>query len=197
MDNYLADWNEKLKEIEFHISLGEEEIVDAFENQKAKLFGFIDASREKVNELAGSEQATRLKTKLEELQVQLALGKAETRDAYEEQKKKLEKAVHEAKTEFDSATSDENMQKLSSDINSQFEKFRTSLDVFKLQFALGSADAREELSEKKEEIKHKIAELRVKADKKADEADEVIEEVAEELAEAYQHVKASLKKLFS
>ena len=67
----------------FICSLGEEEIVDAFENQKAKLSGFIDTSREKVNAMAESEQATRLKTKLEELQVQLALGKAETRDAYE------------------------------------------------------------------------------------------------------------------
>ena len=114
-----------------------------------------------------------------------------------EQKKKLEQAVHNAKTEFESATSDENMQNLSNDINAQFEKFRTSLDVFKLHFALGSADAREELSEKKAEIKQKLAELRGKADEKAEEAEDVIGEVAEELAEAYQQVKASLKKLFS
>ena len=62
MDNYLADWNEKLKEIEIHISLGEEEIKKIFEvigkvdaikmirdkrTGKSKGFCFLDMSSKK------------------------------------------------------------------------------------------------------------------------------------------------------
>ncbi len=89
----------KLEELLVQSALGKAELEDKFEEIKKE-------SREQYQHLKAEVNATiqkdsakwdKLKAKFEHLEVQLALGKAETKDMLEEQKKNLSKAFQEVK----------------------------------------------------------------------------------------------------
>ena len=89
----------KLEELQIQSALGKAELEDKFEDIKKE-------SREQYRRLKAEVNSTiqkdtdkwnKLKAKFEHLEVQLALGKAETKDMLEEQKKNLNKAFQEVK----------------------------------------------------------------------------------------------------
>lgn len=201
MNRYLEDWHKQLEDLEIHVDLGEEEIIEAFEKQKASFRDFLEKSKESVAELKdeGDSAWQSLQTKLDELQVQLALGKAETRDAYEEQKEKLDQALHAAQVEADSVAGkvDSQYASIASEFKTKSEGFETQLDLFRLHYALGKAEAREKWDEKKGELRETLAELRRKIDQDKETAEEKWDEFSGEMTEAFGHLKTALKGLFS
>ena len=89
----------KLEELQVQSALGKAELEDKFEEIKKE-------SREQYQHLKSEVTATiqkdsarwdKVKTKFEHLEVQLALGKAETKDMLFEQKKNLSKAFQEVR----------------------------------------------------------------------------------------------------
>ena len=201
MNRYLEDWHKQLEDLEIHVDLGEEEIIEAFEKQKASFRGFLEKSKESVAELKdeGNTAWQSLQTKLDELQVQLALGKAETRDAYEEQKEKLDEALHAAQAEADGIADkvDERYANIASEFKTKSASFETQLDLFRLHYALGKADAKDKWDEKKGELKETLTELRRKIDEDKERAEEKWDEFSGEMSEAIGHLKTALKGLFS
>jgi hypothetical protein len=203
MNSFLKKWNEELEDLEVNISLGEEEYMEAYETQKANFMAFLDRSAKSIDDLHLEEKAMPIRTKLDELRVQLALGKAESKEAFEKQQKNLTELMHKAGEAYEEAKTDagEKSSELANSFKEQAEHFRTKLDMFRLHFHLGSADASDEMKEKKNELQEKVRDLKAKASEKAeemgDEADDKWDEVKEELGEAYDHMKGALKRLFS
>jgi predicted nucleic acid-binding OB-fold protein len=88
----------KLEELQVQSALGKAELEDKFEEIKKETREQYQHIKSEVNTtLQNSEEWNTLKAKLEHLEVQLALGKAETKDMLEEQKKNLSKAFQEVK----------------------------------------------------------------------------------------------------
>ncbi|MEM7373887.1 MAG: hypothetical protein AAF587_35015 [Bacteroidota bacterium] len=207
MDSNLEKWASELDELEIQISLGEEEYVDAFEEQKSKFLQFAestaDAINQQVEKYGVSEKADSLVGKLDELRLQLALGKADSKDAFEEQREKIEGKLSDCSSAYEEykQLAGEKADEWGDAFSKQLESFQTKMDVFRLHFALGSADAQEEWKEKKKEFKTQIADLRQKAEKRGEkqveEAEEKWEEVKDDLSEAYDHMKSALKRLFT
>lgn len=83
---------------------------------------------------------------LEEFQVQLALGKAEARDKFEEVKKSLNKSLQTAKRK-------------AAEYKKQAEPFQARLEHLRVQLALGKAETRDALLEQKKRILKAIREL--------------------------------------
>lgn len=90
-------------------------------------------------------------TKLEELQVQTALGKAELSDRLEEIKKEARKKVQDFKAEMNSEFIED---------KEIYTHLKTKLEHLDLQLALGKAEAKEELHEQKQKIKEAIREVK-------------------------------------
>lgn len=207
MNPNLDKSTEELDDLDIQISLGEEEYVDAFEEQKTKFLAWAKSSAAAINEQVEkygvNEKADSLKAKFEELQVQLALGKAESKDAFEGQREKLESSMADCTKAFDEyrESAGDKATEMGNKFQGQIEKFQTKLDVFRMHFALGSADAQDEWKEKKKELQAKVAELKAKATKSGEEASEEAgekwEEVKAEAAEAYENVKSTLKRFFT
>lgn len=207
MNPNLDKWSEELDDLEIQISLGEEEYIDAFEEQKSKFLQYADGAASAINEqmekYGVSDKANALVGKLDELRLQLALGKADSKDAFEAQREKLEDKLNNCSSAFDEykGMAGEKAGEIGDAFKGQLERFRTKLDVYRLHFALGSADAQDEWKEKKKEFQGKISELRQKAEergaKEVEEAEEKWDAVKDELSEAYEHMKGALKKLFS
>ncbi|GEM_PF-1013869 len=203
MNKFMKDWMEELDDLDIHLNLETDEITEAFENQKAKFQSFLTESAAKLDEKAAelklSEKATNLRSRLEELQLQLALGKAETRDAFEEQREKLDTSLNEAGTEYKAfkEKAEEQYHHLADEFHEVTEKFRTKMEVLRLQYALAKADMKEEFAEKKVEISQKLQELRNKSEADKEKAEDKWDEFKEEISEAYNNFKETLKGLFS
>jgi hypothetical protein len=89
----------KLEELQVQSALGKAELEDKFEEIKKETRDQYNHLKAEVNSTLqkDGEQWNKLKAKFEHLEVQLALGKAETKDMLEEQKKNLSKAFQEVK----------------------------------------------------------------------------------------------------
>lgn len=88
----------KLEEFQVQSSLGKAELEDKFEEiKKETREQYHNLKSEIDSKLRSNESYNIIKSKLEHLEVQLALGKAETKDLLEEQKKNLSKAFKEVK----------------------------------------------------------------------------------------------------
>ncbi len=89
--------------------------------------------------------------KLEEMQVQAALGKAELADKLEEIKKETKDKINHIKWDVNTEV-EANTKKL--------EKVKTKIEHLRLQLALGKAETIEALAEQKKELKATFKEIK-------------------------------------
>jgi D-ribose pyranose/furanose isomerase RbsD len=96
--SFLKTASIKLEELQVQSALGKAELEDKFEDIKKETREQYQHIKSEVNStLQNSEEWNSIKAKFEHLEVQLALGKAETKDILIEQKKNLSKAFQEVK----------------------------------------------------------------------------------------------------
>ncbi|MDO8999213.1 MAG: hypothetical protein Q7W45_05565 [Bacteroidota bacterium] len=96
---FLKNASTKIEELQVQATLGKAELADKLEEIKKDTKDKINHFKWDVNSAVeeGKDVYTTLKTKMEHLQLQLALGKAETADELSEQKKKLSNAIRDVK----------------------------------------------------------------------------------------------------
>ncbi|MDP1726151.1 MAG: hypothetical protein Q8M15_05165 [Bacteroidota bacterium] len=157
---FAADWQKSIEELKMQFSLGKMDAADAFEKQKDTMRNMVVNMKEQLDKATdiAEEKGAELKAKLEELKVQLALGKAEGTDAFEMQKKKIELAMHEVYVEGKKIFND-NYTQLLQLFDNNAQAFKTGLEIVKLQFSLGKMEAKEEAENARKEIQEKIHEL--------------------------------------
>lgn len=135
LKNWLTEWKTRFEEMQVQFSLGKMDAADAFEQQKDKLKELVVAFKsnlDKNTEMA-EDQATKMRTKLDELWLQLNLGKADGLDAYNEQRKKIDAALHEMYVTGKSNYNQEYNYALQLfDNNAQV--FKTGLEIMQLQY---------------------------------------------------------------
>lgn len=87
----------ELEELRVQAALGKAEAKDAFQDARKNFDTFIHDSKAQLEQAGAftTEKATELKSTLEHLRVQVALGSAEAKDAIEEQMDKLKTAFSE------------------------------------------------------------------------------------------------------
>lgn len=89
----------KLEELQVKASLGKAEFSDKLEEMKKETLSHISRVKAETNAMAdrGKEKLEEYRAKLQHLEVQLALGKAETKEESEKQSKKISEALHKLK----------------------------------------------------------------------------------------------------
>ena len=96
---FLKDATQKLENLQLQTSLGKAELADKLEEIK-------DQTKDKINHLKwdansivedGKDTFNHFKAKMEHLNLQLALAKAETSEEFSEQKKKISEAIRDVK----------------------------------------------------------------------------------------------------
>lgn len=198
----IADWKLRAEELQLQLSLGKMEAMDELEKQTGNFKSFINETKEKAKDLAdyiNPEITNDLISKFEELQVQLALGKAETKDAFEEQKEKINQGLDSIQQLLQKgmakAGMEENFNSFLEKFEGATENFKTRLEAAKLQFALGKADTKDEIEKQKEEVKAKLEEIRSKLDSNKELAEEKWDGFKAEISEAFGHIKNAFSKL--
>jgi ribosomal protein L29 len=95
------------------------------------------------------ENLRKAATELEELQLKVALGKAEASDKYEEVKKKLSLFIHDSKSKINTG-------------KEKVEEIQAKLEELRVQLALGKAETLEKFIEQKKKILQIIHDIKVK-----------------------------------
>jgi ribosomal protein L29 len=198
MNKFMQDWVNSLDDLKVELNdLDDNLLADFFEQQKTKSQERLAEIRETVDSKFG-EEANELRAKLDHLKVQLALGKAEGRDAFEEQKGKLDHAMRDAHNMANSMK-DKLGTELGDDLHGLKQSLQTKMEVLRLKYALGKADAKDELEEVRKDLSHRVAVLKSKAQKRIEDsdADDKWDDFKDEMKEAFTHMKGAVRGLFS
>lgn len=189
--NRLKKATNELEEFRLQAALGKAEARDAYESAKKKFNKYvIDATQklESSKEIA-KEKSIQLKTALEILQVQLALGKADTRDAFEVQRKKITKALNELEELIKkNKTANEYYSKLLLEVG----KFKIKLDILKMRYELNKLETRVEYEERKKDLSKKLSDIKKRLLKNEEKAEGKWEHFRDEVSDAYSHLKKAL-----
>lgn len=92
-----------------------------------------------------------LSTKIEELQVQTALGKAELEDKWEDLKKESRDKINQVKNTVQSEIENN---------KEDYQHLKSKWEHLQVQLALGKAETLEKLKEQKKEIKNTVQDLK-------------------------------------
>lgn len=177
----------EIEELRVKIALGKMNGADLFEEMKKELRDSISGITRELTE-EGEEAINSVRAQIESLQVQLALGKAEALDAYEEQKEKINKAIDELEQNIRDSRNHLSYD-LKIKIHNEIEKFKLKMDVLKIRYELGRLDLKETVDNKTQHFKK---EFDILLENVKDSADEKLEEYGKNIKEAYESLRKSL-----
>lgn len=159
-------WQQKAEELRLQVHLGRKEAAEAYEQQKKEMGSWAADLRYKLERL-DSEGSQRLRQKLEELELQAALGKAEGKEALEAEQRKLANALWELKADvvrfLQKGTSE--VTEITEKAEDTLEHWHTRLDMMRVQMHLGAKEASEELERFRKNANEKINEIRSRIEK--------------------------------
>lgn len=199
----------ELDELRIQVALGRVEAFDFLEEQKAKLKERVDEAKKQVerNPMISEETAKFLKGRLDELRLQLALGKMQSRAAVEEQLPKITKAMDLVKESMAPVkeTAGEAFRGFYDGFDRSTDRFRSTLDA--LGEAFGLSEKRESGSAtgggktgtpeeaKVRQVERRLDEVSDKAKQVADFADEELDKLAQEVSETFAMVRSRLREI--
>lgn len=175
----------ELQDYQVQLALGKAEAHDKYEELKKKFSKTMNNIKGRLG-TAERRVAQAVINDVEGLRVQLALGKAESKEAFQEQKKKVFRAFNKL---------DKRLQvlplvtKTDEQLRHEMEMFRIKMELLDLHYALGAMDVQDKYEEKKEQIEKAIAKAKAKYAQRRAEAAKRRHVRHEEVAEAYKHLK--------
>ncbi len=184
----------EIEEFALQASLGKAEAGDKFEELKGEFREKAGEWKQFFSNLKSSnqEKADKLKSQLDELQLQLSLGKADAKDYFFEQRKKILNALHELESGLnDNPELNERMNEFKSEI----EKFKLKLNILELQFELKAFKGKEKMKEAMDVAGIEIDKLLMKAELQWDEAKKKSGDFTKEIAAAFEHLKKAIASL--
>ncbi len=196
LDSIAQQIKTKVEELEVQLALGKAEAEDWLEREKKNFGTFLEKAKDAVEktESIGKEKKEELLAKYEVLQVQLALGKAETREAFETQKSKIEDAMKDFQKVVHTVDDELNdipglLANIGTQLNSKFE-------AFEVQFELAKAESQDILEEKKKELSHQLNELKKKLENRNYLTDDQLEGFSKDITSGLSQIKNAFSKLF-
>lgn len=178
----------QLEELQVQLALGKAEATDKYEEVKKKFVSYLRGTKKKIVDTEINVENI-IHADIDELQVQLALGKAETRDQFNEQKKRIFRAVNKLDKRLQVMP---NAEKADENLRHEMETFRIKLELLDLHYDLGMMDARDELEKRKHDLQSALEKLKAKYESKKAKTGKQLDSRAAELKEAYRHLKKAV-----
>jgi len=181
----------ELEEFQLQAALGKAEAQNKYEEAKKKLHSVIHETKVSAdtNLEAGKEKIDEVNAKIDQLKVQLALGKADTVDAFKEQKKKILDAAHELEVKI----------KTNDKLNRAYTYTLIELDMFKVQLEIledklkeGKKDVKDAFAAGKKKLNSFIDKLKTESDE--DKVESRWEHFQDEMSDAFSHLRNAFSK---
>jgi len=199
-DKKLDALEHQAEALEAQLTQTKDQAIQGLEQRKQQLrelLKHVETNVQASKDIA-AQAKTEVQAKLEHLQVQLALGKADARDTFEEQREKILKALNEFESvaeqklkgaAFESGKVWEDLVGRTSKLEAEFEALKDRFESEKAKQQVTLEWKKEELLTKLVLFKDQVKAKRVAAQAKAD----VLES---DLREGLGHIKARFRKMF-
>jgi len=184
----------ELEEMALQFSLGKAEASDKFEETKKEFKAKIEEWKKFFTDKdsKGTENLNKVTAALEDLQLQLSLGKADAKDYFEKQKKailhsidKIEEGIRE-KPAFN---------ELLSDFRNEGDRLKLKLEILQLKFELKKLKISDGFKNSMREIQIESEKILDKVESKWDETKSKYTDFNDEMSQVYAHLKKAIKSL--
>ena len=205
VDAKLDKWEAQATALEAQLELNKADVVKRVEEQKGKLEQVAQSIRDKIDAAGDCAEETKAKirTSFDHLQVQLALGVADTRDAYQDWKQKVQSSVAAFEAELDQAAVEiepavqAELDSLMKEFVKQVDKLEAEIDAMQSQFDEDKARAKADFEKYKKELQSKIDAYKNELDEKRKTAADKLGTFESELSAGVTQIKDAVSKLFS
>lgn len=181
---------QELDELALQLSLGKAEARDKFEELKVEFRNKVAALKLQLHQSEETIRPEVLRT-LEEFELQLALGKAETKDRFHEQKIKILHSLNtleQAWTEW-IKTLDSNF------FTHEAEKFKLKLEILRLRFDLKAFEMKDAYRGTMPALRRELERIHHRLQQRMKSGSARYDDFADELSLAYKHLKKAVTDL--
>lgn len=193
----IEGWKKEVNELKTQIQHSRDDAMIAFENQKTNLLEWIDEAQDEFVRIEGigEDKAKIFKGNLEELRVQAALGKMETRDALHDQQKKINLAIHNLKFAITNMEKEAigDAKELLEKFNQRLEGYETKFEIYRLQLNDRKEGVAQLWDLRKDKIILRLEKVKDKLEEDRGEASERWEGFSSEMKEAWSHFKKAVQ----
>jgi hypothetical protein len=193
--NAISKTQQEVEEFILQLSLGKSDVTDKFEEVKTEFSKKINEWKLAVSKIknAGKQDINNMKSMLEQLELKLALGKAETKDMFVEQKKRITKALHE----FEEATNKHNPEVRESihEFQNEIEKFKLKLEVLAVEIEMKKVNVSDDFQKAMLHAQIKIDKYFTGLEERIGSAKLKYSDFNNEIKMSYNHLRQALNKL--
>ena len=188
-----------------HLDLEPEQAKERLDGQKRR----VEEAAQQINdavaqaEAPAQEAADPLRAAFEQLQVQLALGWAEERDAYAAQKQKIQDSIGAFEAEVDRASAEvdqktrEALDALKREFVARADALDAELTAVEVQYVEEKDKVKAEWAAQKQAVEEQIGKFKVELEAKGQAASEKLGKFEGELTDGLSQLKKAFTNLFS
>ncbi|MDF1859108.1 MAG: hypothetical protein P1U87_02770 [Verrucomicrobiales bacterium] len=168
---------QEIDELKVQLALGKADAVEYIEERKTEFSEFVDETKKQLKD-SGKPVADQLSTAegvLDELKLQLALGRMESADACRAQQEKIGAAIDHARKQLRD-TVDSDLHAVHEGFDHQAESFKTKLEAAALNIGAGTMLAADETKELFHSISEKLHHAKAMTSEEISEARRYIRE---------------------
>ena len=183
VETQFAKWESRINSLMVSIDDKSGVVANHLQEKKDKLLSTISQIDSKLDILS-PEKKKKLLEKRDTLKVQLALGKAEFKTNYEENKKLYQNAIrdYEAQLESDLEIEDQLLEKEWIEDSIAYEE---AMEAYAVEMAKEDEEMAAEFEKKKNEIKESLQSFKLKVEEKNKKFKEGLNESFEDIVEEY------------
>ena len=204
IDTKLDKWEAGATAVEAQLQQTKEQALEELEARKKRLNATLEAFKSEVAKAKGiaDEKKTEIQARFEDVQVQLALGKAEARDAFEAQKEKIHRSIATLETtldrELDAAgqTIDESLRTAAHKFIVAAIDLEAEMEALWVQFEVKKAGAMAQFEHVKRELVAQIKQYKDRLQETKQMAKDKAATFENELSDGMSQIKRAFKKLF-
>jgi hypothetical protein len=205
IDTKLDKWEASATAIEAQLQLSEEQAMEELEVRKKRLNETLEGFKSEIVKAKGlaDEKKTKIQNRFDELQVQLTLGKAEARDAFEPQEKKIRRSIATLESTIDHELGAAG-QSIEASLKKAANKFivaaivlEAQMEALDVQFEVKKAGAKAQFEQKKAQLVTQINEYKRQLEEKKQMGKDKAATFENELSNGMSQIKQAFNKLFN
>ena len=205
IDAKLDKWEAQATALQAQLELNKADVIERVDEQKRRLEQVAQHVRDKIDEAGGlaEETKTKVRASFEHLQVQLALGAADTRDAYQVWKQKVQSSITVFEADLDVAIAEEDAA-LMADLDALMDAYvreadalEAEIDAMQAKFDEDKARAKADYEKYKKDVQSKIDTYKGELDEKRKTASGKLDTFETELSAGATKMKDAFNNLFS
>ena len=207
IDKRLDHWEASATAFEAQLQQTEEQAVAKLEARKKRLSEAVEKFKSEVATTKGmsEEKKKEIKAQFDDLHVQLALGKAEARDAFGAQRKKIQHSIDTLEATLDrhldlwtlpaKPPTDKSIEKAADKFIAAAIEYEAEADALEAQLFMKKTDSKAQFEKKKSDLLAQIDEFKTQLQGKRDMAKDKAATFEKELSAGISQIKQAFKTL--